>query len=243
MVSAPVGRPSARHRLTLVVAAGVVVVTALSGCTGDDDPGPAEGGEPPAESVTQTLARDAAPQKVTVRHVFGTWPRRGAARHSAQLARAAGRAVTGWMDRAYVTVDYPTAGPKSVAGAFATFTPGAGKDARRDRLTADLERGAKLVDVVPTRRTVQLVAYAPRGRAVGATAVVQLVLLGLRADGARIETAVTGELYLSRPGARWQVFGYDLQRSVGAPGSFARAHRSDHRVGKGQGQPGGGGGQ
>jgi hypothetical protein len=225
------------------VAAGVLAATTLTGCTGDDDSDPADGSEPAAAGVTQTLDREAAPQKVTVRRVFGTWPRRGEARRSAQLARQAGRAVTGWMDRAYVRVDYPLDGPKSVAGAFATFTAGAGKDARRDRLAADPERGPDLVDVVPTRRTVQLLAYAPRGRAVGATAVVQLVLLGLRADGERVETALTGELFLTRPGSRWRVFGYDVQRSTGAPGSFAAAHRSDRRAGDGNGQSGGGGGQ
>jgi hypothetical protein len=151
--------------------------------------------------------------------------------------------VTAWMDHAYVRVDYPTRGRGSLAGAFATFTPGAGRDARRDQLTVDLDLGADLVDAVPTRRTVQLVAYAPRGRPLGVTAVVQLVLLGLRADGERIETALTGELYLTRPGARWQVFGYEVDRSTGAPGSYARAHRPDEPGGGGQAGPGGGGGQ
>ena len=84
----------------------------------------------------------------------------------------------------------------------------------------------------------QLVAFAPHGRAVGATAVVQLVLLGLRADGNRVEIAVTGDLYLTRPGQPWQVFGYDLQRSTGAPGSYARAPTTQDQQGQ-QGIPGG----
>jgi hypothetical protein len=244
-VSRTVGRPPVLCRLTVTVAATVLAVTAVSGCTGDDDPESSATTDPPpaAEGPAQTLQREPAPERVTVRRVWGEWPARGQAQRSAQLARQAGRAVTAWMDHAYVRVDYPTEGPRSFAGAFATFTPGAGRDARRDRLTVDADLGARLVDAVPTRRTVQLVGFAPRGRPVGATAVVQLVLLGLRADGARVETALSGELYLTRPGARWQVFGYDVDRSTGAPGSYARASRADKRAGGGQGRPGGGGGQ
>ena len=100
----------------------------------------------------------------------------------------------------------------------------------RLRLTTSADVGADLVDVVPTLRTVQLRAYAPHGHAVGATASVELVLLGLRAGGERVEVAVTGDLYLTRPGAGpWRVFGYDLQRSVGPPGGYARAQRRDRQ--------------
>jgi hypothetical protein len=237
------GAPVLR-RLTVGVAATVLAVTTVPGCTGDDDPEePSATADPPsAEGPPQTLQLEPAPQRVTVRRVWGQWPARGQARRSAQLARQAGRAVTAWMDRAYVRVDLPAEGPRSFAGAFANFTSGAGRDARRDQLTLDLDLGARLVDAVPTLRTVQLVAFAPQGRPVGATAVVQLVLLGLRTDGAKVETALAGELYLTRVGARWQVFGYDVDRSTGAPGSYARASRADKRDGGGQKRLRGGGG-
>ena len=138
------------------------------------------------------------------------------------------------MNRAYVGVDYPTTGPRGIDGAFATFTSGAGRDARRqDHLTTAVDIGADLVDVVPTRRTVQLVAFAPDGRAVGASAVVQLVLLGVRANSEEVEVAMTGDLYLTRPGHTWQVFGYDLRRSTGAPGSYA--HSQDKQGQRGSG--------
>jgi hypothetical protein len=240
------GRPPVLRRLAVTLPVALLTVTAVTGCTGDDDPEPSD---PASVDPTRaegpaapTLQREPAPQRITVRRVWGEWPARGQARRSAQLSRQAGRAVTAWMDHAYVGVDFPTKGPASFAGAFATFTSGAGRDARRDRLTFDVDLGARLVDAVPTRRTVQLVAYAPRGRAVGATAVVQLVLLGLRGDGEKVETALTGELYLTRVGTQWQVFGYDVDRSTGAPGSYARASRPGKRAG-GQGQPGAGGGQ
>jgi len=238
-----VHRPTVPRRVGLAAAAGLLVATTVAGCTGDDDDSgsdPAEMSAPSADgsAAAETLQRKAAPQQVSVRTVWGRWPGGDSSKPTQQLARQAGGVVTAWMDRAYVGVDYPTAGQQSVDGAFATFTSGAERDARRqDHLTTAVDIGADLVDVVPTRRTVQLVAFAPHGRAVGATAVVTLVLLGLRADGSRVEVAVTGDLYLTRPGRSWQVFGYDLQRSTGAPGSYAR---SQHQQGQ-QGQQGSGG--
>ena len=217
--------------MTLTVAACLVLAT--SACTGDDaDPSdssdPSGMSDPVASSEpAPSLQQEPAPQKVTVRRVWGRWPGGVQSARTRHVVRQAGGAVTGWMNGGYVGVAYPAEGQDSFDGAFATFTPGAAREAEgQDGLTINTELAADLVDTVPTRRRVSMAVYAPHGRAVGATASVQLVLLGLRTDGNRVETAVTGDLYLTRPaGQPWRVFGYDLQRSTAAPGSYARAHR------------------
>jgi len=224
-------RSIAGHQVALSLAACLLLSTA---CTGDDDPSdPSDPSDPAGSSgsadVAESLQREPAPQKVTVRRVWGQWPGGVQATRTRHVVRQAGGAVTRWMNGGYVDVAYPADGPASFDGAFATFTPGAARDAEsQDGLTTGPELAADLVDAVPTRRRVSMAVYAPHGRAVGATASVQLVLLGLRADGNRVETAVTGDLYLTRPaGQPWRVFGYDLQRSTAAPGSYARAHGPD----------------
>jgi 6-phosphofructokinase len=63
------------------------------------------------------------------------------------------------------------------------------------------------------------------GRAAGANAHVLLVVVGARDDGSQVELVIRGELNLT-PGSRsWKVFGFDLQRTVGAPGTYAASAR------------------
>ncbi len=202
----------------------------LVGCTDDDEPA-----APDARATLRTsggsvtelrLAAEPAPQRTAVRRVWGRWPDDARSARTERLQRQTGQAVAQWMDRGFVDAGYPTA---EFRGAFATFTPGAAAQARRQEwLTTNRTLGRRLVDVVPVRRSVGVVAFAPAGSAVGATASVVLVLRGLGESGRRSELAVTGELYLTRERGRWRIFGYDLQRSVGPPGSYARTqHRRD----------------
>ncbi len=233
-------RQPARRRLTASLAAcAATLALGLAGCTGDDD-------EPDSTTLPSGSGGadlpDAAPVQLQVKGVWGRWPGPGS-KQSDQLAKRAGSAVTGWMDKAFLDLDYPTGGGSGndaqVGAAFATFTSGAAQQARRQvDLTTNVIAGRDLVDVVATRRVVRLIGYAPRGTAVGVTAAVTLVLVGADADGKKTETAVTGELYLTRVRTGWRVFGYDLQRSTGAPGSYARAHRDDGKPGKTRDKPG-----
>ena len=70
-------------RLTVTVTATLLAVTAVSGCTGDDDPEPSDPADSPraerVEGPAETLQREPAPQRVTVRRVWGEWPARGQA--------------------------------------------------------------------------------------------------------------------------------------------------------------------
>lgn len=243
-------RPASRRLTTSLAACAVALVVGVVGCTGDDDSGGATGvvadpgGRPPASGTEPGIdLPDQAPVQVQVKNVWGRWPGLGS-KQTDQLAKRAGSAVIRWMGKAFVGLDYPTdsdsRGGAEVAAAFATFTSGAARQAQRQLdLTTNLPAGRELVDVVATRRLVRLIAYAPRGIAVGATASVQLVLVGAAENGRQTETAVSGELYLTRVGAGWRVFGYDLHRSGGAPGSYARAHQPTDKPSD---KPGDGGG-
>jgi hypothetical protein len=68
-------------------------------------------------------------------------------------------------------------------------------------------------------------ALAVGGRPVGASAQLLLVVVGAREDGSQVELVIRGELNLTPAGRIWKVFGFDLQRSVGKPGTFAAAAR------------------
>lgn len=131
--------------------------------------------------------------------------------------------VGSWLDAGFVAGSYPrTAFPD----AYARFTPQAAKLAQQQAaVTSNAVLGPELVDVTATHRSVRVYAFSPAGRPAGATAVVTLVLLGTRSDGSHLELTVTGDLDLTPGRSGWQVFGFDLQRSVGAPGTYAKGQR------------------
>ncbi len=215
----------------------LVGLALLTGCTDDGEPPASPPGAAPSlrtdgGSVSELrLAARPAAQRTVVRRVWGRWPDAAGSARTQRLQRQTGQAVARWMDRGFVDPAYPTG---DFRGAFSTFTAGAAAQARRqDWLTTNRALGRRLVDVVPVRRTVGVVAFAPAGSAVGATASVALVLRGLGAAGRRSELAVTGELFLTRERGSWQIFGYDLQRSVGRPGSDVN---SQDRRGRSEGE-------
>lgn len=195
-------------------AVALLAAAALGACTDDSDSAdssqPGEGG-----TVSGLLPAEPAEQRTQVRRVWGRWPADKDSARTRSLQSATGRVVGAWIDRAFVAVDYPAT---EFAGAFETFTRGAAAQARRDSwLTTNQTLGDRLVDAVPVKRTVSVVAFAPRGSAVGATADVALVLRGVAESGQPSRLSVSGELHLTRIDGRWRIFGYDLQRSVRVP--------------------------
>lgn len=208
----------AQTAATLVCAALGVVL--LAGCDGDSDDGD-EGNRAsapvPTTAVTDatTLTVRAVPLAARVVRVAGHLPspqRRSVVKHLTAPVRS-------WLDGGFVAGDYPH---DDFSAAFSSFTPGAARLARRqERVTTNTALGPDLVAAVPTRQAVRFSVFAPHGRAAGATAEVTLVLLGARADDTEVEVAVSGELYLTRDEG-WRVFGFDLRRNVGAPGSYQR---------------------
>lgn len=134
-----------------------------------------------------------------------------------------GRAVHGWLNRAFVSRRYPT---RRFAGSFDTFTPDARNAARNQRgLTTNAKLGPKIVDAVPLRRQLTVSAFAPSGRAIGATASADLQLRTVGMSGRRSQLRLTGDLSLTRMGGRWHIFGYDLQRSLRRIGGTSKGER------------------
>lgn len=208
----------------------MVALAVLAGaCSGGDDDSPAA--EPASQSGAPTLQQQTAGLDVKIARVSGTLPKADADAVSKRL----GNVVATWFDGGFLSGDYPRT---SFSGYDDAFTPGAAKLAERDSgVTTNAQLGSQWVQVVPTRRVVRLYVFAPGQRVSGATAQVELVMVGADEGGSASELAVTGQLYLTKTKAGWRIFGFDLQRSVGAPGAYVaklRAQREKNQQDKKQ---------
>ncbi len=219
-------RVSDKRRLFLAPALALVVL--LGACSDDsDDPAASD---PPSRAGAPTIRQQPVGLDVKIARVAGHLPKAAAK----DLTHRLGRVVEGWFKGGFLAGDYPR---KHFAG-YASFTADAARLARRDaEVTTNVQLGSQWTQVVPTRQRVRLFVFAPGHRPSGATADVQLVLLGAGSAGAMSELAVTGQLYLTKTESGWQIFGFDLQRSVGAPGAFvahlrATRDKPDHSKSK-----------
>jgi hypothetical protein len=216
---AMLGRVSDRRRRLAVPAIALVL---LAGGCSDDDGGEEETTSEPADRVgAPTLRQQPADLDVEIARLSGALPK-AAAR---DLSQRLGRVVATWFDGGFLTGDYPR---KNFAG-YASFTPDAARLARRDAgVTSNAQLGSQWVQVVPTRQVVRLYVFAPAHRPSGATARIELVMVGMDDSGTASELAVTGELFLTNTDNGWRIFGYDLQRSVGKPGAYVARQRAQH---------------
>ncbi len=143
--------------------AAVAVLLTTGACTGGSDPGAKPS---PSASPTEsgTPVPESAPFTVAVTRVLGTLP--AAARPA--LEANVRRTLTEYVDAAFLTGEYPRS---DFSGAFAAFTPGAARDARRDQtLLTNLPLGPTTESVRATRRTAYLSVLAPYKVAAGVTA-------------------------------------------------------------------------
>lgn len=190
--------PTSSKRAAAAVIGLLMSVSALSACSGDDEPdSPGPGGSDSGEqsSVATTTK---------VSEITGTLPKKERQR----VASAVTRVVDGWWDRAYLSDD-DTDNP------YPGFTPGAARLAARD---ADIMTGADLAGGDPltaTRRRVTLDVLATGKRAVGVTAAVLLVLETAGDDGQRF--VVRGTVELERDKADWRIFGYRMSAGPEQP--------------------------
>jgi hypothetical protein len=207
-----------------LITPATVVALLVGGCSGgDDDSAP----EPSDRAGAPTLHQRPAELEVAIARLHGRLPKPAVRR----LTQRLGHAVATWINGAFLPGDYPRT---SFAG-YASFTPDAARLARRsDGVTSNVRLGRQWVQVVPTRRSVRLHVFAPGHRPSGATARVVLVLAGVGRAGEVSELAVTGDLYLTWTGSGWRIFGFDLSRSVGKPGSYAarQSAERDEKTGK-----------
>lgn len=204
------------------VAPALALVVLLGGCSDDSDEPAAP--DPPSQAGAPTIRQQPVGLDVKIARVAGHLPKAV----SRDLRHRLGRVVEAWFKGGFLTGDYP----RKHFNGYASFTADAAKLARRDaEVTTNVQLGSQWTQVVPTRQQVRLFVFAPGHRPSGATADVQLVMIGAGSAGAMSELAVTGQLYLTKTAKGWQIFGFDLQRSVGDPGAFVahlRATRDKH---------------
>jgi hypothetical protein len=172
----------------------------LTSCSsGSDQPTSA-----PQASATTPAPAPAVRTHVRYGAVTGRLPH--AARH--RLAARVTRVVDAWTAAAYLDGPYPR---RHFDRAFPGFTPGARKQANRDRrLMSNQDIGGRIDGVVARRRGVVLDVLAVRKHAVGVTA---RVYLRFRTTGhLKRDVRVQGRLYLTPTPAGWRVFGYDMTK-------------------------------
>lgn len=188
--------------------ATLVAATLVGGCTRDAEPAAQPS---PSSSPTPSAtppAPKSVPLKVVVTRVSGKLPEKSRPALEANV----GKAITAYVDGAFLAGDYPRS---DFGDAFGAFTSGAAGDARRDvGLLTNRELGPSTESVRATRRTAYLSVLAPYKVAAGVTAKVDLVFLVDRGDETAQRVRLAGRLLLTRNKSNgWSIFGYDLHRS------------------------------
>lgn len=191
----------------LHLAVAAAVVWAAVGCTGDDEPAPgseSQTSSPAATGSAPSLTEQDAALKVSIEQLNGGIKRK----QRPALKRVISKPIAAWIRHGYSDV---SSSGGSYRKAFAGWTGDAATLARRDDdVTTNILLGEDLSGVVISKSRARLYVFARKGLTGGATARVRLRLLGERQDGSSTSYVVTGELYLTRRGNTWQVFGYDL---------------------------------
>jgi hypothetical protein len=189
--------------LALLGAVAVTTVAFVGGCS-DEEPAPAKEDEPSAAASTATDERPLVTM-ATVGRVTGKLGDKKKQQMKADVTEV----MDAFFDNGYLG-DFPRS---SFDKAYASFTTGARADARRD---ADLLSNAKIADRIDgatsTKRRVAIDVLAVKGKAQGVTA---RFTLEFDTSGELERTdRVRGYLLLDNEGDGWQVFGYDVMRSV-----------------------------
>jgi len=189
--------------VAVLVAIAVTCVAIVGGCS-QDDPKRSKGDEPSA-SASETPEKPPVTTQVVVGKVTGTL-----GEQQKQLLKDDVKAIVdAFFENAYLG-EFPRT---SYDKAYAAFTAGARKDAQRD---ADLLSNKPIADRIESatgvKREVSLDVLAVKGKAEGVTARFTLAF-DTAGDLTRRER-VKGYLLLDIEKGEWQVFGYDVIRSV-----------------------------
>jgi hypothetical protein len=187
---------------------GLAILLGTAACTEDAEPPRAA---PPSSATATTKAPTepaSVPFRVQVTRVSGTL----AAKDRSAVARNVGNVLSAYVDAAFLRGAYPRA---SFADAFATFTAGAARQARRDvTLLTNKQLGPSTESVRAVRRTAYLAVLAPFDVAAGVTAKVHLDLVVERSAAPPERLRMKGRLLLTRDrDGGWRIFGYDVSRS------------------------------
>jgi len=205
---------STRARLappSALLLALAAAVAGAAGCSGDEG-APSRPSAAPSETATgaaPSLRERPEPFRVRYRRMAGEVPKKG----RAATLTAVSRPVRSWIDNGFVAGPWPR---ESFGQAYAPFGNDITERVRRDADLLTMQPlGGSLVEVVPQRRWIGVSVTGVRGSVVGATARVDVRVLGIDEDGRRSRVAVRGDLYLTRvPEHGWRIFGYRLDRWV-----------------------------
>ncbi|HEX2175119.1 MAG TPA: hypothetical protein VHG70_04345 [Nocardioidaceae bacterium] len=215
---------------TVKTAPVLLLVLTLAACTGGaEKPEGAAPATPSTPSATATesqpsLRERAEPYDVRLGKVAGRIPRHKRARFRRSLSRP----VRAWVDAGFVAGPWPRQGFRAAFGPFAGgITQRAGADV--DLLTLK-SVGSSLTQVVPERRRIVLSVTEAGGHVVGATARVDVRVLGVDRGDGRQRVHVRGELYLTPTQSHgWKIFGYELDRWVEQGAMTAPSSATRHR--------------
>jgi len=205
------GRTSRSTVAALTLA--LVAAVGLTACSGDDTEGSSSAPTSAADdsaSTAEAQSIDKANAKLTARVVeIGPGVKKKAQTH---IRRQLARPIESWMDSAYLAGDFPHQGYTKKD--FHGWTAQAATLAARDKKTtsSDFVR-QKAVQVVADRRDARLFVFTMNGVAGGATANIYLIMTATMKSGAEKKYAVAGQVYLTRKGNDWRIFGYDLHRT------------------------------
>ena len=190
---------------------GFALVVALTGagtagCSGDRTGVPSIAASQRVAAAEQLRAE--VPLQVEMGEVAGGL---GKSRR-ATVKRSIAKTVSSYLDNAFLSGSRLGREPD----AFAAFSRGAAREARRDRellSNAALSRSTRAV--VAKRKAVTLSVLAPRRSVAGVSARLRLVYVADGPQLRRTRVKVSGRLLLSRerPGG-WQIFGYEVARSA-----------------------------
>jgi hypothetical protein len=194
--------PGASTRAAFLAVTTVLgLVLGLAGCSGGDEEDDPDAG--PSGSGTATEPRG-MPSRVEVGEVAGKLPKGPAREVAADVAQVVDR----WLDAAYVAGAYPRS---RFGDAFPGFTKDAAALAgRQPGLMSNQAVGDKVDAVTATRRVIRVDVLAPKGKASGATAHVNLII-DLEGDVERTDQ-IRGRVVLTRADGGWRMFGFDIER-------------------------------
>lgn len=169
------------------------------------------GGDPSADGDLDAAGAPATPVQTvsTVSHVTGQL---SSAQRRA-VAKAVAQSVDSWWDAAYLDGTWPREAASFTASDFPSFSPGAARQAVRDRRQLTNARLAgQITAVEPVRKKVTVDVFAPKGTAVGADAEVVLVFDALGPDR---RVTLRGQVSLTpvsvgQGASGWQIYDYDL---------------------------------
>ena len=199
------GRSRLLRSLAVLGAVAVTSVAFVGGCSDDDEQAPSTGKEPSESATIPTPAERPITTKATVGKVIGKL----GAQQKAKLKEDMSAVLDAFFENAYLG-EFPRT---EFDAAYASFTGGARADAERDTaLLSNAEIADQIEQATGTKRRVALDVLAVKGKAQGVTARFTLDF-DTTGELERSER-VKGYLLLSNEGDDWQVFGYDVLRSV-----------------------------